>query len=180
MPVLEILSGNHEGTQQSFEKELRIGSSQDNELCLTDNGISRNHAVVYAKMGNFEIQDLGSSNGTYINFRRLNKEESSRLQDRDIVFCGRTVIKFWSNEVRPSKNSGNGNGGSGGLSEDELRELLRGTIPLKALMESKDKTLVEAARKIILRAEQAEVMRRLGLHMLSPEDLKKVMDQARA
>lgn len=178
MPVLEILSGNHEGTQQTFDNELRIGSSKDNELCLSDNGISRNHAVVYAKDGRFEVQDLGSSNGTYINFRRLNKEESSRLQDRDIVFCGRTVIKFWVDKPRAS--SSNGSAGPGAVSEEELRDLLRGTIPLKALMESKDKTLVEAARKIILRAEQAEVMRRLGLHMLSAEDLKKIMDQARA
>lgn len=180
MPVLEILSGNHEGTQHTFDNELRVGSSNDSDLCLTDNGISRNHAVVYAKDSGFEIQDLGSSNGTYINFRRLNKEENSRLQDRDIVFCGRTVIKFWSDKPRASSTNGTGGGGGGAVSEEELRELLRGTVPLKALMESKDKTLVEAARKIILRAEQAEVMRRLGLHMLSAEDLKRVMDQARA
>jgi len=171
MPTIEIICGSREGLMHQFDREIIIGSADDVDVSIQDNGISRNHARVRVAGNGFELVDLGSSNGTYVNFRRLDKESTSAIKDKDVLFLGRTVIKFYAEEA-PSRG--------GAISTEELRDLLRGTVPISALASLKINGVVEAARGIALRAERAEIMRRLGMHMMSQDELQGLFEKARS
>ena len=75
---------------RAFKLEGRdavLGRSPDAEVQLVDDGISRRHArIVCAGTGAFELQDLGSTNGTFHNGRRL--KGTIRLVEGDKVEVG--------------------------------------------------------------------------------------------
>src|SRR5206468_413910 len=52
---------------------MRIGRALENELVVSDLQVSRNHAEFRSTGGRFEIHDLGSHNGTYVNGQPLPK-----------------------------------------------------------------------------------------------------------
>ena len=53
-------------------KALRIGRAPDNDVVLSDLKVSRHHAEVRrSPTGRYEIVDLGSHNGTYVNGQRV-------------------------------------------------------------------------------------------------------------
>jgi pSer/pThr/pTyr-binding forkhead associated (FHA) protein len=71
---------------------MRIGRAKDNSLRGEDRRISRRHAIVRRLPdGQYEIEDLGSSYGTYLNGRSISKEP---LKHRDILRCGGLTIQF--------------------------------------------------------------------------------------
>lgn len=43
-----------------------IGRNPDNDIMLTDSGVSRSHCLIYVRQGYVEIEDLGSANGVII------------------------------------------------------------------------------------------------------------------
>jgi adenylate cyclase len=70
-----------------------IGRSQSNHLVLIDERVSRRHAMVHAQNKNeFWLVDLGSSNGTYLNGRRV--AQPCRLVDQDRVEVGPGTYVF--------------------------------------------------------------------------------------
>lgn len=54
--------------------EFKIGRSANNDLCLDDNSISNEHALVIIEGDKFILKDLNSSNGTYVNGLRIGKK----------------------------------------------------------------------------------------------------------
>jgi hypothetical protein len=56
-------------------------------------GVSRLHAVVKRDMERVVIMDLGSSNGTYLNGRRLNPHTEELLKHGDVVALGKLKIQ---------------------------------------------------------------------------------------
>jgi len=48
-----------------------LGRHPDNQACIDDDGISRFHARISVDGEKYWVEDLGSSNGTYINGRRV-------------------------------------------------------------------------------------------------------------
>jgi pSer/pThr/pTyr-binding forkhead associated (FHA) protein len=51
---------------------MRIGRTDDNDLVVDDLGVSRRHAELRkSPTGSYEIIDLGSHNGTFVNGRRV-------------------------------------------------------------------------------------------------------------
>src|SRR5512140_1105511 len=73
--------------------EVVMGRSADAAFQVEDDGISRKHAkVVMGATGHFQLVDLGSTNGTYLNGNRVSVAE---LTDGDKIQIGsNTVIKF--------------------------------------------------------------------------------------
>lgn len=77
-------------------ERLTIGRAPDNEIVLVDTTVSNHHAVIVRFISNaeqteFYIEDLVSTNHTYVN----NKEVSRRqLQEGDIIRIGTTRLKF--------------------------------------------------------------------------------------
>ncbi len=61
--------------------------------------VSRRHARIIHENGKFMIEDLGSTNGTYINRgRRLIPGTPHILNDGDEIIVGKTFLRFYTNE----------------------------------------------------------------------------------
>jgi hypothetical protein len=70
----------------------RVGRSKDNELTLRDNSVSRKHAEIHRKRnGKFDIVDLESANGIYVNDEKITK---TNLNEGDKVEIGDIVLQF--------------------------------------------------------------------------------------
>ncbi len=70
----------------------RIGRSKDNELSLDDTSISRRHAEIHRNSdGTFDIIDMNSMNGVYINNEKVGKAE---LHEGDILEIGDFFLHF--------------------------------------------------------------------------------------
>ena len=72
------------------EGYCRIGrSAGENEYCIPAPSISRNHARLECSGEVVTLQDLGSTNGTYLNHVRLDRECAAELHYGDVVsFAG--------------------------------------------------------------------------------------------
>jgi FHA domain len=68
-----------------------IGRSDENQICLSNSGISRKHAVIKAVPGGFAIKDLGSQNGTFVNGHRVTDQV---LDDGDTIEVGSVKFVF--------------------------------------------------------------------------------------
>ena len=61
-----------DGTVYNLERpEMKIWRSRNNDISINDPGLSRHHAVIRLSGGQTVLQDLGSTNGTFINGRRV-------------------------------------------------------------------------------------------------------------
>ena len=70
-----------------------IGRVADNTLVLNDNAMSRRHGIIQlAQPGQFYFIDLGSSNGSTVNGRRVTTPVE--LSDGDSIICGETHLIF--------------------------------------------------------------------------------------
>jgi pSer/pThr/pTyr-binding forkhead associated (FHA) protein len=74
-----------------------IGRSQDNDIVINNLALSRRHAEVVARPGGaFEIKDLSSQNGVYINDERVRSGHG--LSNRDTITLGNYHFVFFSEE----------------------------------------------------------------------------------
>lgn len=70
-----------------------LGRAPSNQVVLADEKVSRRHALVHAQERNeYWLVDLGSSNGTYLNGRRVT--QPTRLRDGDTLTVGDFPIRF--------------------------------------------------------------------------------------
>ncbi|NVB41241.1 diguanylate cyclase [Pseudenhygromyxa sp. WMMC2535] len=76
-------------------RELRIGRATTNDICLSQDAVSREHAHVIVDDFGIKIRDNDSTNGTYIND---NKIHEAYLRDGDLVKIGRAIFKFLSGD----------------------------------------------------------------------------------
>jgi diguanylate cyclase (GGDEF)-like protein len=74
---------------------FQIGRSSKNELPIDQESVSRHHARISATAKGFAIEDLGSTNGTYVNHEKLGRERRM-LKDGDQIRVGRSILKFMS------------------------------------------------------------------------------------
>lgn len=82
-----------DGTHFPIQGNLSIGRSPKNLLVLDLPKISRRHAIINVQnIGEFWVIDLGSSNGTFLNTRRLH--QPVRLCDLDQIVIGDSVFTF--------------------------------------------------------------------------------------
>ncbi len=98
---LTVLTGEHVGTV--FELSLgesMIGRKVGVHVQLTDDGISRRHAkIIRDPDGSAKLVDLDSTNGTYINGRRIHAEG---LREGDRIRVGQSAILDFRYEYRDS------------------------------------------------------------------------------
>jgi hypothetical protein len=69
---------------------LTIGRADDNDVVVRDGRVSRHHARVVADGDGFTIEDLGSTNGTFVDARRVERE---RLAAGTSIVVGETVLE---------------------------------------------------------------------------------------
>ena len=92
MPKL-LLIENQE-TLSSFdlaEGKITIGRDAGCDIQLEDEAISRHHVRVLTLMGDAFLEDLGSSNGTYVNGKLTQK---CALNDGDVIQIGQKELRF--------------------------------------------------------------------------------------
>ncbi len=90
---LIILSGSNVGEMYKLDKPLIMGRGQIADIRVTDEGISRQHARVYLSDASVLVEDLGSTNGTFVNGSRVGGRVS--LTDGDKIQLGSTtILKF--------------------------------------------------------------------------------------
>lgn len=74
----------------------RLGRVPDNDLCFENDSVSGHHAEIYhLPDGSFQICDLGSTNGTWVNGQRI---QNQILRNGDIVELGEVRLHFRGEE----------------------------------------------------------------------------------
>ncbi len=95
-PCLVLVLGKPLG--KSFilgSKPLSIGRGSECEIPIVDTSLSRTHAqILRDKEGRYYVRDLGSTNGTFVNERKLEPRKASALNDGDFIKSGNIVFKF--------------------------------------------------------------------------------------
>lgn len=93
--------------QFSLGRVMRIGRALENELVVSDLQVSRNHAEFHATPdGRFEIRDLGSHNGTYVNGMPITKGGSTLLGPNDIVGVGHSTFRLVGDRLEEFVDTG--------------------------------------------------------------------------
>ena len=88
-----VEGANLKGRSFPLTGELTIGrSDQCNVKVEGDSYVSSVHARIYARDGSYMVEDLGSTNGTYLNRRRITAP--AELQRGDRVKVGKTVLEM--------------------------------------------------------------------------------------
>jgi pSer/pThr/pTyr-binding forkhead associated (FHA) protein len=91
---LVLMQPDREGMEFVLAKaSVTLGRAAINEIVLLDSRVSRHHARIDGGERGFTLVDLGSTNGTYVNGRRV---ISSALVPGDLIKMGDTTFRFES------------------------------------------------------------------------------------
>lgn len=92
--LLVRVRGSHLGHVTRLPREqLRVGRSQECELWLADDGVSRRHARLYLEGGGYVVEDTESANGTFVQNQRVSRQ---MLQDGDVIQFGPSAVFRYS------------------------------------------------------------------------------------
>lgn len=87
-------NGNHRGEDfRVYDGKNILGTAADCDIVITDPYLSAKHCTIRHENGNFQVTDLDSMNGTFVNQKRCTKSD---LIDNDTIRLGRTEFKFKS------------------------------------------------------------------------------------
>ncbi|MEZ4744262.1 MAG: diguanylate cyclase [Bdellovibrionota bacterium] len=92
-----LYNGQHLGRRFLMEKpQFTIGRQERCDLILDSACVSRRHAqILRSDSREFTIIDLGSTNGTFVNFEKIKKKRV--LKNGDMIRLGTMLIKFYEN-----------------------------------------------------------------------------------
>ena len=90
--ILEIVEGDEAGRQEALTGPIEIGRDASTTLSIQDEQMSRRHARVSAQGDLAIVEDLGSTNGTYVNEQPI--EGPRALQAGDRIRVGLTVLEL--------------------------------------------------------------------------------------
>jgi ABC-type multidrug transport system ATPase subunit len=85
-------------------KVLRIGRAEDNDVVVADLSVSRYHAELRkAALGGYEIADLGSYNGTFVNGQRIT---SASVTEDDVIGISVATFRLVGDELQQFIDTG--------------------------------------------------------------------------
>ncbi len=113
---------------------LTIGRKPDNDLVIDNPAVSGHHARVVQEEGAFFIEDLGSTNGTFLNDAKVQKQ---KLKNADCINVGKHTLIF-QGEVAPSLPRESDSGKTMMLDTAKQKELMKALRTMKtAAMDAK-------------------------------------------
>ncbi len=91
--ALRFISGKYQGGEFPLpnNKEIVVGRSSELDMVLVEDMVSRRHAKITVTGDQIFIQDLGSTNGTFVNGEKIKR---ARLQEGDRILIGTSIIKL--------------------------------------------------------------------------------------
>lgn len=91
--ALRFISGKYQGGEFPLraDKEILIGRSNDLDMVLVEDMVSRKHAKIGLVDGAVTIADLGSTNGTFVNGEKV---KQARLKEGDRILIGTSILKL--------------------------------------------------------------------------------------
>jgi pSer/pThr/pTyr-binding forkhead associated (FHA) protein len=88
-----------DGTEHTLKGSVTIGRDPTNDLVLTSNTVSREHASITFRGGRWYLEDRGSYNGTILNGTRLQPSAAFPLRHADRIELGaETVVFCWPSQ----------------------------------------------------------------------------------
>ena len=130
--ALRFISGKYQGGEFPLgeNKEIIIGRSSDLDMVLVEDMVSRRHARIACSEADITIEDLGSTNGTFVNGEKIKR---SNLKEGDRVLIGTSILKVVTSDsngaVRKTtgeaQRSTQGKTMSGAIDEIPLPDLLQ-------------------------------------------------------
>jgi pSer/pThr/pTyr-binding forkhead associated (FHA) protein len=94
MPKLFVFRGRRKEASHDLDKKrIVIGRAEDADVCLDNPLVSRRHALVSFENGGWRVEDLATSNGLWVNGKRV---MTSDLQIGDTIEIGSHVLVFES------------------------------------------------------------------------------------
>ena len=124
MWTLKFISGKYQGGEFPLRpnREIIIGRSSDLDMVLVEDMVSRKHAKISTDDHTVSIQDLGSTNGTFVNGEKI---RAIRLKEGDRILVGTSIIKLvTANGEAPVPSSS--------LTENEARSRMQVTANRRA------------------------------------------------
>ncbi|MFD5893325.1 FHA domain-containing protein [Streptomyces sp. NPDC060366] len=93
--------------QVALGRVMRIGRALENELVVSDLQVSRLHAEFTSTPdGRFQIRDLGSHNGTYVNGQPIPKSGTALIGPNDIVGVGHSTFRLVGDRLEEFVDTG--------------------------------------------------------------------------
>ncbi len=84
-------------------KVLHIGRADDNDMIVADLRVSRHHAVLRRSGGDYEIADLGSHNGTFVNGQRITQ---AVVTEANVVGIGMATFRLVGDQLQEFVDGG--------------------------------------------------------------------------
>src|SRR3954468_10344400 len=91
--ALRFISGKYQGGEFPLRpnREIVIGRSSELDMVLVEDMVSRKHAKIITDENAVTIEDLGSTNGTFVNGEKV---RTSEIRDGDRILIGTSIIKL--------------------------------------------------------------------------------------
>ncbi|MBI3181544.1 MAG: FHA domain-containing protein [Myxococcales bacterium] len=91
--ALRFISGKYQGGEFPLkpERQIVIGRSSELDMVLVEDMVSRKHAKITVIGGKITIEDLGSTNGTFVNGEKI---KQARLKEGDRILIGTSILKL--------------------------------------------------------------------------------------
>ncbi len=95
-PCLILIRGTPQGHRFFItSSEMIVGRDPNAEISIADSSVSRKHArIIQAQDGSVAIEDLGSSNGTSVNGKKIAPNQQIVLAKEDLIQLGNTIVKY--------------------------------------------------------------------------------------
>ena len=109
--------------RESFDKnEINVGRVQGNDLMLPKGNVSKHHARLLFRDGRFIVTDLKSTNGTYVNGRKI--AQATIVREGDKIYIGDFVLRLETNGASAAPPEA-----ASGSEEESIRTLARDNVP---------------------------------------------------